>query len=175
MKNNVLKWRLRHRVSSRFVYLPTRLHGFTSEGCSNVTQAADYFKCQSSVHCTLTKVLLPCTVCKEPTIGYYGFYLLPLIGPMSNHTRHGFPLYRVQCRAVIDKLPRILCWFSPELLCLVSAFVLWRLEISCKMNLDRTFGTNKNNLDVKRLIFGFFVDVFSRPLYMTSNSKAVSE
>jgi len=43
------------------------------------------------------------------------------------------------------------------------------------MNLDRTFGTNKNNLDVKRLIFGFFVDVFSRPLYMTSNSKAVSE
>jgi len=62
-----------------------------------------------------------------------GFYLLPLIGTMSSHTRHGFPLYRVHCRTDIENLLRVLCWFYPELRCLVSAFVLEDQGFSVKL------------------------------------------
>ena len=54
------------------------------------------------------------------------------------------------------------CWFSLGFCYLVAAFQLWRLEIFWKINLDKTVGTDKNNLDCKGLKLNFNLFKFKR-------------
>jgi hypothetical protein len=119
--------------------VPGQMSSKSRQGCP-LYQDQCWVRLDNTVHCTKTNVESDSTA-------------LPAVpGQMSIQTRQRCPLYQNKCRAQIDML--LYSYFTlvfPKLLCLVTAFDIWTLEIFRKINLEQSVGIHKNNLDCKGL------------------------